>query len=298
MSSDEAPEQVSDKKSPGFWFFPADFERDVLILSLSAQGLWMRLLCWMSDNESHRGFAELPTGAPMTLDDIAARVGKKKPEVTKAIDEMEHIGIFSRDDRGCIYCRRMARDTHISSVRSAAAKSRADTAARAANGKFAGNVYPPLLKLAGGFVPPKQPPKTQQNPTVPVPVSDPDSDSVQPKSYGGGGCEFPLTLAEIRKHDPATDYIFINKLATTTIQACLSSSEFPDEKVSDVTDTTLSQAVRTSYETGPPSHGKGLLLNRVPSIVITWGAKTYGNSKPEECSCGHRGTCKVCHAVS
>ena len=154
--------ELSDKKAPGFWFYTADFERDTQILSMGAQGLWIRMLCWMSDNEAHRGFAELPTGEPMDNMDIAARVGKPAKEVIAALSEMRRVGTFSEDERGCVFCRRMARDTHISTVRKAAAKSRAEKANRASNGSFAGA---------------KQPAKLKQNPTVPD--SDSDSDSVK-----------------------------------------------------------------------------------------------------------------------
>lgn len=161
----EVQEPKSDKKSPGFWFYTADYERDMQILSLAAQGLWSRMLCWMSENEAHRGFAELPTGSQLSGGDIASKVGKSLAVVQKLIDEMERVGIFSRDDRGCIYCRRMARDTHISTVRRAAANSRMETSKRAANGSF-----------AGCFAGAKDQAKEEQNPTVtasvPVPVSD------------------------------------------------------------------------------------------------------------------------------
>lgn len=158
----EAPK--SDRKSPGFWFYPADYERDVQILSLSSQGLWTRMLCCMSENEMHRGFLELPTGEPMGIEDIAARVGKSKREVEKSLVEMARIGIYSLDERKCYYCRRMARDTHISTVRRAAAKSRMETSKRAADGSFAG-------VFAGANVPAKE----EQNPTVTVSVSVSDS---------------------------------------------------------------------------------------------------------------------------
>ena len=149
----EEEKEPSDRKSPGFWFFPADYERDVQILSLAAQGLWMRMLCWMSDNEAHRGFLELPNGTPMTVEDIAARAGKDIRSVRTALAQMERIGIFDRDERACVLSRRMARDTHISAVRSVAASKRASIVERAKDGKFAGS---------------KQPAKPQQNPTVPV----------------------------------------------------------------------------------------------------------------------------------
>ena len=91
-------------------------------------------------------------------------------------------------------------------------------------------------------------------------------------------CEFPLTLAECRKHDPATDAGFVTSLANRTIQMCLSSANFPQNRICDVGDKTIAGAVAKSYETGPPGHRNGLLLNRVPSIVLTWGEKLNGGN--------------------
>jgi hypothetical protein len=111
-------------KSPWFRFHPEDFERDVQILPLAAQGLWIRMLGWMAMNERRCGFLELPTGDPMTPTDIAARVGRPLLEISKCLKEMERVGIFSRDERGCIYCRRMVRESRISEVRRRAAEAR------------------------------------------------------------------------------------------------------------------------------------------------------------------------------
>ena len=144
---------ISDRKSPGFWFFTSDFERDMQILPLAAQGIWIRMMCWASDNEEHRGFLELPTGEPMTELDIAHRVGRPIKEVRPALDAMRRLGTFSEDSRGCIFSRRMARDTHISEVRKQAASKRASVIERAKDGTFA-----PANRRAN----------EQQKPTVPV----------------------------------------------------------------------------------------------------------------------------------
>lgn len=149
----DSNQEAKTGKAPGFWFYTADYERDMQMLPLAAQGLWMRMLCWGHDNEAHRGFMELPTGAPMTSGDIAAKVGKPVREIERAIAEMERVGTFSRDPRGCIYSRRMARETHISVVRREAALSRASSAKRAADGSFAGD-----------FDPANEPAKTEQKP--------------------------------------------------------------------------------------------------------------------------------------
>lgn len=129
-------------KSPGFWYYPQDVERDIQILTLGAQGLWLRMLGWMHFNQSHRGYLELATGEPMNDEDIAARVGKSVEEVRRHLAEMRRIGLFSEDERGCIWNRRMVRDTEISRKRADAAKHRANESKRDENGQFAGAKHP------------------------------------------------------------------------------------------------------------------------------------------------------------
>ncbi|MGD0500719.1 MAG: hypothetical protein ABSC23_20060 [Bryobacteraceae bacterium] len=159
---------VSDGKSPGFWFYPGDFERDMAGVSLAAQGLWTRMLGWAHQNEAHRGFLELPNGQPMTERQIALRVGRNLREVRPLLQELESFAVFSRTPEGTVFSRRMARETHISSVRRAAAKSRADKASRAANGTFAGTFDPtvePVLIQQNNHQP------QSKTPSVPVSVS-------------------------------------------------------------------------------------------------------------------------------
>lgn len=126
-----------DGKLPAFLFYPGDFERDVAGIPLAAQGLWTRMLCWMHENEAHRGFLELPNGSPMTEAQIALRVGRSVREVRPHLQSLKNFGVFSIAPSGAIYCRRMARESETSKARSAAAKSRADRAIRAADGTFA-----------------------------------------------------------------------------------------------------------------------------------------------------------------
>jgi len=174
--------QQRDGKAPGFWFYTADYERDMQMLPLAAQGLWMRMLCWMHENEAHRGFLELPTGLPMTEADIAAKVGKSAREVERAILDMERIGTFSRNARGCIFSRRMARDIHISDVRRKAANARLTAAKRAADGTFAGELAPA-----------NQPTKDEQTPAVTVSVSVSDSSNTpSPQNGDAIGCKFSV----------------------------------------------------------------------------------------------------------
>jgi len=127
---EDEPRPIKDGKSPGYWHYPADFERDVAGLSLAAQGLWIRMLGWMHQNEAHRGFLELPSGQPLSEKQISLRIGRTVREIRPRIAELKNLGIVSITPSGALYCRRMARETHISEVRRAAAKSRADKATR------------------------------------------------------------------------------------------------------------------------------------------------------------------------
>jgi hypothetical protein len=165
---------VKDGKSPGYWHYPGDFERDMAGTSLAAQGLWIRMLGWMHQNEAHRGFLELPNGEAMTDQQICLRVGRSVREVRPLLQELKSFSVFSVAPSGALYCRRMARETHISEVRRSAAKSRADRADRAVDGSFARSFAP----MVDGTL-------NQQNrqlsegkiPTVTDSVSDSVSDS-------------------------------------------------------------------------------------------------------------------------
>jgi hypothetical protein len=83
------------------------------ICSLAAQGLWTtRILpsCGLSEN---RGYFEV-AGRPLTVDDLGSIVGsgpgKSRKTLDSLLNELETNGVFSRDDRGCIFNRRMVRD--------------------------------------------------------------------------------------------------------------------------------------------------------------------------------------------
>lgn len=122
-------------KAPSFAYYPADFDRDVQMLSLEAQGLWQRMLNCMHYSPK-RGYLMLPTGIPMTTVDLANWVGKKHRFVEKILAEMARIGLYSRDENGCIFSRRMAKDSYISERRKEAAAIGLNGSVRSATGKF------------------------------------------------------------------------------------------------------------------------------------------------------------------
>ena len=178
MASDEGR---GDGKWPAYQHYPGDFERDLAGNSLAAQGLWIRILGWMHQNEARRGFLELPNGEPMTERQISLRIGRGVKEVRPLLAELKSFGVFSVTLSGALYCRRMARETHISEVRRAAAKSRADKAARAADGTFAGDA---TGMGDGEFAPAKAPASGEQNTVLSSSSSSSSSVSTKPCSSG------------------------------------------------------------------------------------------------------------------
>lgn len=118
---------------PWMKFYPSDWRADpaLRMCSIAARGLWMEMLCLMHEAEP-RGTLRV-NGRPLTDRQIGTLAGC---DVGELLSELEEAGVFSRDDEGTIYSRRMMRDE---------AKAKEDKA----NGKRGGN---PALK--GGDNPP------------------------------------------------------------------------------------------------------------------------------------------------
>ena len=106
---------------PAFQFYPGDWRRDLALqsCSLRAKGLWIEMLCLMHDGDpgGHLAFNGL------NLEERLPRmVGGDVDEVEQSLGELEAAGVFSRTEDGVIFSRRMAKDSHISKVRSKSGK--------------------------------------------------------------------------------------------------------------------------------------------------------------------------------
>jgi hypothetical protein len=106
--------------------------------SLAARGLWIDLIGYMHEGEPYGHLTV--NGAKPSIEDIAALVGRPLAETRKAIAELEARQVYSVDDSGSIYSRRMVRD-----------KAKAEQDRK--NGKGGGNP-----KLKGGDKPGVNPP--------------------------------------------------------------------------------------------------------------------------------------------
>ncbi len=91
-------------------FFPRDWLSDFQLrgCSLAARGLWADMLCLMAMSD-RRGYLE-ENRKPMLPAQLARRIGAKLAEVKRLLAMLEQAGVFSRDDKGVIYSRRMVDD--------------------------------------------------------------------------------------------------------------------------------------------------------------------------------------------
>lgn len=109
-------------KAPGFWFYPGDWMKDpeLRFCSLFARGLLVDLLCLMFESKQ-RGYLSKPDGSPRSDDAIVDSIaGGSREEKLAALDELESSGVLSRDNRGVLYSRRLARLGELSAARSKA----------------------------------------------------------------------------------------------------------------------------------------------------------------------------------
>jgi hypothetical protein len=93
-----------------FKFHPADYENDVALMgcSLQAQGLWMRLLCYM-----HRAVPYghlVVNGKPASLRQVSDIVRQRESAVRPLLEELLVAGVMSRNEDRVIYSRRLVRE--------------------------------------------------------------------------------------------------------------------------------------------------------------------------------------------
>jgi hypothetical protein len=137
---------VKSAGNPWMKFYPADWRADPALRSctIGARGLWVEMLCIMHEATPYGSL--VINGARVDKKRIAALSGIPERECIVLLLELEGFGVFSRDDDGTIYSRRMRRDAFK------AAKDKE-------NGKGGGN---PRLKA--GVNPPDKPEVKAQKP--------------------------------------------------------------------------------------------------------------------------------------
>jgi hypothetical protein len=91
------------------WYFN-DWENEdgLMLCSMPAQGLWMRMLCLMA-RATRPGYLEVD-GKAVSASELARRTKAPKTGVSRWLRELEQYGVFSRDQDGAIFNRRMVRE--------------------------------------------------------------------------------------------------------------------------------------------------------------------------------------------
>ncbi len=92
-----------------FFFRDWDSDRELNVCTLAAQGLWIRMLRVMHEAEPY-GFFIGRSGTSVDTGTFARLIGQPLPLVQKLVGELETAGVFSRDENGRIFSRRMVRD--------------------------------------------------------------------------------------------------------------------------------------------------------------------------------------------
>ena len=109
-------------KRPSFQFYPGDWLRstDLRSCSLAAKGLWAEMLCLMHEGTP---YGHLKVKDKVILPpNLARMVGATLGEIEGLLRELEDSGVFSRDEEGCIFSRRMIRDEKIRNSRAEGGK--------------------------------------------------------------------------------------------------------------------------------------------------------------------------------
>jgi hypothetical protein len=95
---------------PWMKFYPSDWRADPALrsCSMAARGLWMEMLCLM--HEANPRGSLLINGQQVTGKQLASLCGTGLTETVRWLGELAGAGVFSRDENGTIYSRRIRRD--------------------------------------------------------------------------------------------------------------------------------------------------------------------------------------------
>ncbi len=101
---------------PWFKYYPGDWraEARLRVCSLAARGLWIELLGLMHEGDP-RGYLTIGKRRLTEMDVklIATQIASEPRSIARCLEELSSNGVFSTDDDGCIYSRRMVRDEEL-----------------------------------------------------------------------------------------------------------------------------------------------------------------------------------------
>jgi hypothetical protein len=104
-------DKTAAEKLPHIPFYTSDWigEETLKFVGLAARGLWIEMLCRMNGS-SQRGYLVDRQGRPYNAARLAKLIGFPLSDIEPLLAELQHEGVYSVDDRGAIYSRRMVRD--------------------------------------------------------------------------------------------------------------------------------------------------------------------------------------------
>jgi hypothetical protein len=107
-------------KRPSFQFYPADWRKDTALqrCSIAARGLWIELMCIAHECEEYGKLGQ--NGEAFSHKTLAKLVGLSPQTCKKLLAELERNKVFSRDDNGIIFSRRMIKDEELRNIRAKA----------------------------------------------------------------------------------------------------------------------------------------------------------------------------------
>ena len=120
-------------KRPSFQFYPSDWRKDsgLRLCSIAARGLWVEIMCIAHESDEYGKLKQ--NGRSFSHKTIAKLVGLSPQTCLKLLKELEENRVFSRDDDGTIYSRRMVRDEEIRNIR-------AESGSKGGNPNLLGNL--------------------------------------------------------------------------------------------------------------------------------------------------------------
>lgn len=119
-------------KRPASQYYWGDWRSDAALqsCSLTARGLWHEMNCIMHDCEPYGHL--VIGGKPVQPAQLGRLVGVTERECKALLTELEDAGVFSRNNDGTIFSRRMVRDEEIRNARAAGGKDGAGHGAKGA----------------------------------------------------------------------------------------------------------------------------------------------------------------------
>lgn len=115
-------------EQPYIEMFWSDWEADeaLTLCDLAAEALWLRML-FLMHRSPRKGYLLKANGDPVRrVEDLARLVHRSPNEVGPLLVQLEAEGVFSRDEHGVIFSRRMVKRAHLADIRSRTGKLGAD----------------------------------------------------------------------------------------------------------------------------------------------------------------------------